>query len=342
MPGAPPPGDWWRSSAGGPGGRCLVPGHDGALVGISRMARGLGPEQPVWAFPLIGAGRRGLSTWRGAASHGLGALDGADPYRLAGVCFGRAGRVRNGAPAGGDRRARGAGRADRQLNPAWRGDQWALAVAAARARQWRVKAAYHAAVLRRMTASRRALLGEPARGLCPNYRREVVGPARAGASASDVPGARPAASWAHGRCCDYVPGRYGGRRAPVVNVQGPAARRPRPRLARWGARPPEEGRCPFVPTARSRGGTPRASPTCCRRGWDERVSREGWGEARGRRLAIVVSRSAGRAPEARGAPDLVRRWAGGMPAPRMLKTDLFEDAFGEDQLVERWRHAPRC
>jgi len=32
--------------------------------------------------------------------------------------------------------------------------------------------------------------------------------------------------------------------------------------------------------------------------------------------------------------DLVRRWSGGIPVSRMLKTDLFEDAFGEDCLVD--------
>jgi SAM-dependent methyltransferase len=32
--------------------------------------------------------------------------------------------------------------------------------------------------------------------------------------------------------------------------------------------------------------------------------------------------------------DLVRRWTGGIRAVRMLKTDLFEDAFGEDRLVD--------
>lgn len=138
---------------GGRGPLFCVPGHDGVLAGISRLAHLLGAEQPVWAFALEEYDEAGsveetatrfLALMRSRQSQG--------PYRLAGVCF------------GGLVAYEMARRLEREeenvellalidsLNPGWRRSQGPKGVAAAMLRQWKSKAAYHRGTLSRMDA----------------------------------------------------------------------------------------------------------------------------------------------------------------------------------------------
>ena len=130
-----------------------VPGHDGVLLGLARLAAALGPEQPVWGV------RFEALEWKGSIEdlanmciervrlrwpHG--------PYRLAGVCFGGLVALEMA------RRLKTAGEEVEflalvdSLNPAWRSEARTAEVAAALLRQLRIKAGFHIAALRGMNA----------------------------------------------------------------------------------------------------------------------------------------------------------------------------------------------
>ncbi len=209
----------------------VVPGHDGTLAGIARMAGGLGAAQPVWAFALDGA--EPTSTLEDTAARCAGLVRERwphGPYCLAGVCFG--GLVAY-------EMARQLERAGAEvellvlidsLNPAWAQGQSARAVAGARVRHWREKARHHRAAL---AALGRAGAVRYLRGRLEGwvrYRWEVVG-ARLLALGVRVPGRTGRARQLYRRqMLRYVPGEYGGRVLLVV-VRGRRLDAP---LLGWG------------------------------------------------------------------------------------------------------------
>jgi hypothetical protein len=126
-----------------------VPGHDGLLVGISRLARELGPDQPVWTF-RFGEPPRSMAELARRCVDRMRSIEGAEPYRLAGVCFG--GLVafemaRQLREAGG--RVEMLALVD-TLNPAWRRERTAAEVSTSIVRQLGAKLGYHRAALRGM------------------------------------------------------------------------------------------------------------------------------------------------------------------------------------------------
>ena len=157
-------------AAGAPGGSPLVPlqshgsrpplycvpGHDGILFGLVRLARALPADQPVWAFDLRRLGR--FDTMEELATRCLDLLlahDAAGPYRLAGVCFGGvvvAALAHHLETRG--RRVESLALID-SLNPAWSRALPHSAAAGARLAQLREKTRDHTGRIRAMdTASR--------------------------------------------------------------------------------------------------------------------------------------------------------------------------------------------
>ena len=133
-----------------------IPGHDGILFGLARLARALPAEQPVWAFDLRQLRRS--ATVDDLAARCLDVLLSRDeqrPYRLAGVCFGGvvAAALAHHLEAAG-RRVASVALID-ALNPAWRRGLPRLSAAAARAAQLREKARYHTARMWAMDAAAR-------------------------------------------------------------------------------------------------------------------------------------------------------------------------------------------
>ena len=133
-----------------------IPGHDGLLFGLVRLAHTLPADQPVWAFDLRRLGPS--ATVEDLATGCLDLLlahDPNGPYRLVGVCFGgviatalahllesRGSRVELLALVD-------------SLNPAWTRPLPRSAAACARLAQLREKARYHTARLRAMPAAAR-------------------------------------------------------------------------------------------------------------------------------------------------------------------------------------------
>jgi thioesterase domain-containing protein len=199
---------------------CVVPGHDGVLVGISRLARLLGEAQPVWAFTLAGqegAGsvgelaRRFVALLRQQVPRG--------PYRLAGVCFG--GLVAYEMA----RRLESEGEHVEllaiidSLNPAWWRTQSVRGLAGALWRQWRIKAAHHRAALRGLDAGASArYVGRRLAGMTAHHAETLA--ARLEHAGLPWPRAARRARRAYRRqMLAYVPGRYGGR-VLLVKVSG--------------------------------------------------------------------------------------------------------------------------
>jgi acyl-CoA synthetase (AMP-forming)/AMP-acid ligase II/thioesterase domain-containing protein len=133
-----------------------IPGHDGILFGLVRLARALPPDQPVWAFDLRRLGRS--PTIDDLATRCLDLLlahDADGPYRLAGVCFGGvvATALAHHLEARG-RRVESLALID-SLNPAWSRALPHSAAAGARLAQVREKARYHTARILAMDAGSR-------------------------------------------------------------------------------------------------------------------------------------------------------------------------------------------
>jgi oxalate---CoA ligase len=134
-----------------------VPGHDGLLFGLARLARTLDPEQPVWAIDLRRVGRYAtVEDLAARCADVLLAHETHGPYRLAGVCFGGvvAAALAHRLEAGGQRVAFVA--LLDSLNPAWHRDLARVSRGRARLDQLREKVAYHAGHIRAMDARARA------------------------------------------------------------------------------------------------------------------------------------------------------------------------------------------
>lgn len=129
---------------------CL-PGHDGVLLGLARLAASLGQEQPLLAFD-VDKMEPSASVAELAAQclpH-LRRAQPAGPYRLAGVCFGGVVALEL------TRLLRALGEKIEflalidSLNPGWRQNSTAHARASAHWRQLRYKVEHHARTLRPM------------------------------------------------------------------------------------------------------------------------------------------------------------------------------------------------
>jgi acyl-CoA synthetase (AMP-forming)/AMP-acid ligase II/thioesterase domain-containing protein len=133
-----------------------IPGHDGLLFGLVRLAHALPPDQPVWALDLRRLGPS--ATVEDLATRCCDLLlahDPNGPYRLAGLCFGgvvATALTRHLESRG--RRVESVALID-SLNPAWRRPLPRSAAASARLAQLREKARYHTARLRTMSAASR-------------------------------------------------------------------------------------------------------------------------------------------------------------------------------------------
>lgn len=132
-----------ESGAAGPPLVC-VPGHDGSLLGLARMASGLRDASPVWTFDFARLDdAKSLPELARCCVQRLRRRQPAGPYRLAGVCFGGclALEMARELEALGER-------VDFLclidcLNPAWARQETTLAVHVARLGQLRLKAAAH-------------------------------------------------------------------------------------------------------------------------------------------------------------------------------------------------------
>ncbi len=133
---------------------CL-PGHDGVLLGLARLAASIGQEQPLLTFD-VNKMEPNSSVAEFAAqclSH-LRREQPSGPYRLAGVCFGGVVAFEM------SRRLREQGEAVEflalidSLNPAWHPDSTSRARVAATMRQMRFKIGYHSETLRRLPPAR--------------------------------------------------------------------------------------------------------------------------------------------------------------------------------------------
>jgi thioesterase domain-containing protein len=129
-----------------------IPGHDGALHGIDRLARALPATRPVWAFDVRHLDR--AASVEDLAARCLDLLlahDPDGPYHLAGLCFGGsvATELTRQLMARG-KRIGFLGLID-ALNPAWRRAVTPLDAARARRAQLIEKSRYHSAALREMS-----------------------------------------------------------------------------------------------------------------------------------------------------------------------------------------------
>jgi oxalate---CoA ligase len=190
---------------------CCVPAHDGALLGLVRLANCLGQDQPLWVFDharLSGANR--VETLARECVAHLRRRQPAGPYRLAGVCFGGVVAFEMA------RLLRDAGESVSflavidTLNPAWTATQGPAAVVRARWRQWRWKLVYHAAIVHRLSAKRavRYLAGRSA-AFFKNERERAA--ARLGLDAPGLANRRMLRS--------YAPGTWDGD-ALVIRLPG--------------------------------------------------------------------------------------------------------------------------
>lgn len=128
-----------------------IPGHDGVLHGIDRLARALPSSQPVWAFDVRRFER--ASSVEDLAARCLDLLLARDqhgPYRIAGVCFGGvvATELARQLIALG-KQVEFLGLID-ALNPSWRRVVTTTAAVGARGAQLLEKSRYHTRALRGM------------------------------------------------------------------------------------------------------------------------------------------------------------------------------------------------
>ncbi len=130
-----------------------VPGHDGALHGIDRLARVLPPGPPVWAFDLRRMDRTdSIEVLARGCLERLIAHDGSGSYQVAGICFGGVVAAEMARQAIARGLAMDLVLVD-ALNPAWRHEVGARAVSSARFAQLREKSRYHATEIRSMPAA---------------------------------------------------------------------------------------------------------------------------------------------------------------------------------------------
>jgi thioesterase domain-containing protein len=130
-----------------------VPGHDSILLGLARLAAGLGEGQPVWAFdlgklePASGIpelARIRVGHLRRRQPHG--------PYRLAGACFGGVVAFEMARLLEEQGQAVEFLALIDALNPAWKRQQSMITILNAWRRQWRFKWRYHCQALGGMSA----------------------------------------------------------------------------------------------------------------------------------------------------------------------------------------------
>ncbi|WP_321471827.1 AMP-binding protein [uncultured Paludibaculum sp.] len=128
-----------------------VPGHDGSLLGLARMASALGTASPVWGFDFSRMKQAGsvaeLARW---SVEQLRRRQPRGPYRLAGVCFGGcvALEMANALVAEGEQ-VEFLALID-SLNPNWARTRGAGAAIAARLRQAGLKTSHHRRALQSM------------------------------------------------------------------------------------------------------------------------------------------------------------------------------------------------
>jgi oxalate---CoA ligase len=229
-----------------------IPGHDGLLVGISRLARELGPDQPVWAFQFTEPAHTIADLARRCVSQ-MTTVEPAEPYRLAGLCFGGlvAFEVARQLREVGSR-VELLALVD-TLNPTWRQGRTASAVSTSFTRQLRAKLAYHGGTLRGIGArdGARYVAGR-VKAFLQNHGEDAG--ARALSLGAGAPRSRRSVKWWHRRLAlEYRPGLYGGD-AVVVKARG---RRPDVPALGWDSRVQgklEEVEIPFHPHGALAGG----------------------------------------------------------------------------------------
>jgi len=128
-----------------------VPGHDGVLLGLTRMAHELNGAVPVWGLDFAKLPEAtSVSELAGHCTEALTRRQPHGPYRLAGVCFGGCVALEMAR----ELQARGEtvellALVD-TLNPDWARHQSSRSVAAAWLRNMGIRTAYHCTRLRRM------------------------------------------------------------------------------------------------------------------------------------------------------------------------------------------------
>ena len=162
----------------------IVPGHEGSLYAITRLARALGTDQPVWTFDLRRMnGARTVEELAGRCVSLLRARH-RGPYRLAGSCFGGVlafEMARQIQAVGGTVECLVLIEA---LHPRWRDTAGGLGAAAARLRQSRVKLRHHSAKLRQHRTAGSALRYVLVRGRAFFRNNGQIAAARLGAKPS--------------------------------------------------------------------------------------------------------------------------------------------------------------
>jgi hypothetical protein len=149
-----------------------IPGHDGTLLGLARLAQECGGNLRVWAFDFQRL--PAADSVAGLASHCVAELrrwQPQGPYRLLGVCFGGcvALEMARQLEAAGETVAKLA--LVDTLNPAWRRGARPMAVNAARVQQWRWKlAAHHSCLEQRGWAGKVAYLTGRVGAFWKNHR----------------------------------------------------------------------------------------------------------------------------------------------------------------------------
>lgn len=139
-----------QPEGGGPA-LCLLPGHEGSLYALTRLARTLGTECPVWSVDWRSL--RGAGSIEELAARCLALLRERQrsPFRLAGSCFGGVVAFEMA------RQARAAGEdvellaLIETLHPRWQRAAGPIGAAAARVRQTAFKVRHHGARLGRLT-----------------------------------------------------------------------------------------------------------------------------------------------------------------------------------------------
>lgn len=188
-----------------------VPGHEGGLLGITRLVRAMHPDLTVLAFDLERLG--GAGTLEELAARCVSILRERDPgpYRLAGSCFG--GLVafeaaRQLAAAGA--RVEFLALVD-TMYPAWRAREGPGGVARAMGAQAAVKISRHASALRRLPPSRAAAyLWRGMRAFIRNHGQTAAARLRFDASPATAN---------RGLALRYAGGSYAGR-VLVIRVPG--------------------------------------------------------------------------------------------------------------------------
>lgn len=135
---------------------CCLSGHDGALLGLARLAHSFGEDQPLWAIDY--SKLRPASSIDALARECVAQLRSKQrtgPYRLAGVCFGGVLAFEMARILEADAETVDFLALIDTLNPAWKAGQSYAGIARARWGQLRYKLAYHSAIMRDMPMRKR-------------------------------------------------------------------------------------------------------------------------------------------------------------------------------------------